>query len=106
MSLKKSTRKRRELFDKQKGICAICGLHMVFDKDEFRSGHLIISTIDHIIPKSEGGDNKIENLQCTHFICNDLKGSSKTISEERLKTAKKIVRRGLKRYENHLAPIK
>lgn len=26
--------------------------------------------IDHIVPKSKGGTNKLKNLQATHVVCN------------------------------------
>lgn len=33
------------------------------------------STIDHIIPKSKGGTNKLSNLQLAHLECNRKKGN-------------------------------
>jgi 5-methylcytosine-specific restriction endonuclease McrA len=40
------------------------------------SGNLILMTKDHIIPKSLGGTNQIENLQTMCTNCNCKKGSS------------------------------
>lgn len=47
-------------------VCALCGSIM-----DFRN-----SNVDHIIPKSKGGCNDIENLQLTHIECNRRKGNN------------------------------
>ena len=33
------------------------------------------ATIDHIIPRSKGGGDEIENLQLAHARCNKIKGN-------------------------------
>jgi 5-methylcytosine-specific restriction endonuclease McrA len=69
---KNSAVKRRrflQLFRKQKGLCAICGHAMDLDKKGPRAGNL-----DHILPKSLGGSNRIENLRATHKYCNQQRG--------------------------------
>jgi 5-methylcytosine-specific restriction endonuclease McrA len=38
-------------------------------------GHLVLMTKDHIVPKSYGGPDKLENLQTYCSTCNQLKGS-------------------------------
>jgi 5-methylcytosine-specific restriction enzyme A len=43
-------------------------------------GKETMMTIDHIIPKSKGGGNKISNLQTMCYDCNFAKGN--TIPEE------------------------
>jgi 5-methylcytosine-specific restriction enzyme A len=43
-------------------------------------GKETMMTIDHIIPKSKGGVNKISNLQTMCYDCNFAKGN--TIPEE------------------------
>jgi len=51
------------LLKKQKGLCACCG------QDLFSSFN-----VDHIIPLSRGGTNKLSNLQLLTWRCNQLKG--------------------------------
>ncbi len=53
-----------KLIQKQKGKCAICGLHFQpEDKIE----------IDHLVPKAIGGKNEYKNLQLLHRHCHDIK---------------------------------
>ena len=52
------------LLKKQKGKCSHCRLH-------FQCGDLM--EVDHITPKSLGGDNSIQNKQLLHRHCHDDK---------------------------------
>jgi RNA-directed DNA polymerase len=52
------------LMKKQKGKCKHCGLH-------FKDDDLIED--DHIIPKSKGGSDKLDNRQLLHRHCHDVK---------------------------------
>ncbi|NET41523.1 group II intron reverse transcriptase/maturase [Okeania sp. SIO2B3] len=52
------------LLKRQKNKCASCGL-------TFRPNDLI--EVDHIIPRSEGGDNTYKNKQLLHRHCHDTK---------------------------------
>lgn len=56
---------RIAIYNNAEGRCAICGDFVPYD--EF--------TIDHIEPLSKGGDNEMDNLQCTCRFCNFLKGN-------------------------------
>lgn len=58
-----NTKERTAVYNKNKGRCAICGRFVPYD--EF--------TVDHIIPLSKGGTNKLKNLQCTCKTCNLIK---------------------------------
>jgi RNA-directed DNA polymerase len=53
-----------KLLKKQKGKCNHCGLN-------FKQGDLIET--DHIIPKSKGGKDKLDNYQLLHRHCHDVK---------------------------------
>ena len=61
------------LFNRDDGICGICGLPVLFDKfaDDNWGG-----TIDHIVPISVGGKHSMANCQLAHRICNSLKSNS------------------------------
>lgn len=57
---------KKDLWLKHKRKCALCGRFMKL-KDV---------TVDHIIPKSKGGDNHIDNYQPAHARCNSIKGNT------------------------------
>lgn len=80
--------------------CAICGAratHAILCKNEDnyyvsfyteRNGKLILFTKDHIIPRANGGSNKISNLQTCCETCNKLKGCATEVNEEALEIIK------------------
>ena len=55
---------RKFLYGEQGGICNGCGMH--FQIQNF--------TVDHIIPRSMGGTDHLENLQLLCGNCNSIKG--------------------------------
>lgn len=61
------------LYQRDYGVCQICGMAVHPDKfcDDSWGG-----TIDHIIPLSVGGEHSMSNCQLAHRICNSLKGKS------------------------------
>ena len=60
---REKTRRRRAIIRRDGDCCRYCG----FDGD---------LTIDHILPKSLGGTNRIENLQLLCLCCNQAKGDT------------------------------
>jgi RNA-directed DNA polymerase len=58
-------RKWAILLKRQNGRCSWCGLY-------FKHGEDLVE-LDHIIPKSQGGDGKTTNLQLLHGHCHDVK---------------------------------
>ncbi|GGA22970.1 hypothetical protein CYANOKiyG1_38210 [Okeania sp. KiyG1] len=65
------------LLKRQKNKCASCGL-------TFRPNDLI--EVDHIIPRSKGGDNTYKNKQLLHRHCHDTKTAldKKTYTQPKL----------------------
>jgi len=60
------------LYERDGGWCRLCGLAV----DRRADDPLWRATIDHIIPKSKGGKDALENLQLAHAECNYLKADS------------------------------
>ena len=46
--------------------CFVCGKNIEIFSD---------ATIEHIIPRSKGGTNHLNNLAVSHRLCNEFKGS-------------------------------
>ena len=55
---------KHQLFGKQEGHCVGCRVTF-----QFRNFH-----VDHIVPKSQGGSDHIDNLQLLCGACNSVKG--------------------------------
>lgn len=68
MSKHHITRKhlKAELYRRQQGSCPWCDKPLPT---------LWEATLDHIIPKSHGGDRSIDNMQLMHAQCNKEKGA-------------------------------
>lgn len=60
---------RAYLWEKQHGLCALCGGRMLPHGQEEDS-----ATLDHIIPKRQRGPNALSNLQLAHRWCNEERG--------------------------------
>ena len=56
---------KHTLYGKQEGICAGCMRHFLFRN----------LTLDHILAKSNGGSDHIDNLQLLCGACNSMKGT-------------------------------
>jgi hypothetical protein len=57
----------RAVIARDRGDCAICGKHLVFEAEE--------NNIDHIVALSVGGTNDLVNLQLTCPLCNKKKST-------------------------------
>ena len=65
------------LWEKQGGLCALCGQPM--PRHRFEVAHATLwkkqrPSFDHILAKARGGSDKAENLQLAHAVCNWRKG--------------------------------
>lgn len=70
MSLQKR-RRRRSLIRTYGYVCHICGGDIPPDALKW---HPLEFTIDHVIPRSCGGRNALDNLRPAHRQCNQIKG--------------------------------
>ena len=71
--MKRAFRKQvvfKKIYQRDGGVCQICGLPVAFDKTPEQ---IWAATIDHIIPLSVGGTHEPGNCQLAHRICNSLK---------------------------------
>lgn len=65
------------LWEKQGGLCALCGRPM--PRHRFEVAHATLwkkqrPSFDHIRARARGGSDKAENLQLAHADCNWRKG--------------------------------
>ena len=84
---------RKYIYRQSNGKCALCGKPVKYT--DF--------TIDHIVPLSMGGENDIENFQCTCRTCNQFKSNIlpedfiRRVSDIYKHNAEKTHKRGFKR---------
>jgi len=69
----------QKLYERDRGICYLCGEVCDWDDKEERGGVIICGnlypSIDHVIPLSRGGDHSWQNVKLAHRICNTRKGT-------------------------------
>lgn len=65
------------LYDRDKGICHLCGAKCDLDDKEEIDGVIICGnsypSIDHVIPLAKGGVHSWDNVKLAHRICNSIK---------------------------------
>ncbi len=80
-SFKRTYEKNRKIILSRDEVCALCG--MPVDKSR-KFPDPLSASVDHIIPVSKGGHpSALDNLQLTHLICNEVKGSRLTIERNK-----------------------
>ena len=70
---------KEEIFIRDSWRCKLCGKKL---KPGAKFPHPLYPTIDHIVPLSKGGQHTRLNVQAACFICNSMKGDSKTTYHE------------------------
>jgi hypothetical protein len=75
---------RLSVFDMKRSVsgsthwCALCGLPIPIQIVSM--DHPLMGTVEHLIPKSRGGQNRLDNRVAAHRYCNARKGRSISLS--------------------------
>lgn len=74
-----SCKSLKKLYDRDNGICHICGEICNWNDKKEVNGTIIVGekypSIDHVIPIAKGGTDDWKNIKLAHFKCNWLKGA-------------------------------
>ena len=62
---------KARIFYRDKGLCQLC--QQPIDLTLTYPNPMMFS-VDHIVPRSQGGSHKLDNLQAAHLICNSRRG--------------------------------
>lgn len=67
----------KRLYERDHGICYLCGEKCDWNDKEERDGTIICGnrypSVEHVIPLSKGGEHSWENVRLAHRICNTRK---------------------------------
>ena len=66
---------RDELLDRRGLVCEYCGKKDLKKEVALRSELKFLATIDHVVPKCEGGTDHEDNLKVACFPCNQRKSN-------------------------------
>ena len=68
-------KQRRTVFERDGGVCCACKTNVSRFKPRNVYSDPLVGAIDHIIPRSRGGQNDINNLRLLCETCNSQKGA-------------------------------
>lgn len=73
----------RKLYDRDNGICYLCGKACDFNDSKYVNGAFIVGnnypTVEHIKPISLGGSDTWDNIKLACLYCNSKKGNSEAV---------------------------
>ena len=76
---KHSGKSLTKLYERDKGICYICGEKCDWNDKKIVNGTILVGnnypSVDHVIPLAKGGTDDWNNLKLAHFKCNWVKGA-------------------------------
>lgn len=65
MNSKRKNRKKQQVLERDGNCCCWCGKPLTWDQ----------MTIEHLVHRSKGGRNDIDNLRIACFPCNNSRGN-------------------------------
>lgn len=81
------------IFERDHYTCWICG---EATSQGWNEGDYLSPSIDHVVPRSHGGDDHEGNLRTSHWICNTIRGDRDWMTPEQIAIG---VRRAMERRE-------
>jgi 5-methylcytosine-specific restriction endonuclease McrA len=93
------------LFNKQNGLCAICGLQAFNPVKSPGKVNKAVATLDHIVPLSKGGTSHIKNLQMAHQYCNVCRDNSE-VTPELVQAVIPEIERAIRNYKGYARMVK
>lgn len=76
---------RRGVYERDSWVCGICLEHV--DEGLIGSGSPWRPSLDHVVPRSEGGSDDPENLRLSHFWCNGVLNDGRAYSDDDFRIA-------------------
>lgn len=73
---------RANVYERDSWVCQLCGKRV---RKDLPVSDDRAASLDHILPRSLGGTDDIDNLQLAHRICNSIKGTGVFNSAEQLR---------------------
>jgi hypothetical protein len=67
-----SNEERVRIYERDRWRCGTCGLQV---PHRWETGSELRPTLDHVIPRSQGGTDDAANLRIAHLICNSRRGA-------------------------------
>lgn len=64
---------RARVYQRDGLVCRYCGIQCVEARQNDERKMTGVATVDHVIPRSEGGSNGFDNLVTACFTCNTRK---------------------------------
>ena len=85
----KAVRRLMQIWERDRGICHICG-NFAFSPETGFMNYFLAATPDHLVPASQGGGNRLDNLAIAHKWCNSLRSDKPLTPELRAEIAAKM----------------
>lgn len=77
----------RLLYERDNGVCYICGKRCSFDDYQIINENFIVGqtypTVEHVIPRCQGGPDAWDNVKLACHACNSAKGTKSLVKMER-----------------------